>query len=35
LIGGEVHLENIKGADHFGWIEITEADLKQYFEPVN
>ena len=35
LIGGEVHLDCLKGSDELGWIEITESDLKQYFEPVN
>lgn len=35
IVGGEVHLECIDGADGFGWIEITESDLVSHFEPVN
>ena len=35
LLGGEVHLECIEGADGFGWIEITKTDLESHFEPIN
>lgn len=35
LIGGEVHLDCIEGANGFGWIEITERSLKENFEPIN
>lgn len=34
LLGGEVHLECVGGADGFGWIEVTEEDLRQHFEVV-
>lgn len=30
IIGGEVHLDN----DKFGWLEISNEDLAEYFEPV-
>ena len=35
MIGGEVHLECIEGADNFGWIEITKATLDFHFEQLN
>lgn len=35
IIGGEVHLECTSGADDFGWIEITRADLEECFEVIN
>lgn len=35
LLGGEVHLECESGCDNTGWIEITRADLKEYFEAIN
>lgn len=34
VIGGEVHLESLID-DEFGWIEITEDDLFNYFKALN
>ncbi len=34
IIGGEVHLD-CENEEDFGWIEITKADLKEFFEPVD
>ena len=34
ILDGEVHLECINGCDDFGWIEISNENLKENFEKV-
>lgn len=34
MIGGEIHLNCVSGANGFGWIELAEEDLNKYFESL-